>query len=324
MHLARIHGTEEDRVNCPFYFKIGACRHGDRCSRLHNKPTFSQTVLVPHMYQNPMSQLIAQPNAFQPDEKKIQSEFEEFYEEIFDELANYGFVEELHVCDNLGDHLVGNVYAKYKKEEDAAKCQKALHGRFYAGRPLTAEFSPVTDFREARCRQFDESMCGRGGYCNFMHIKHVSRSLKRSLIKNQKEPESSSSDSDTSDSDEGGDGDDDKKKSKKSRRRSRSRSRSRSRDRSRRSRRDEGDRKFKEDGAKEGNSTADSKEPAAAATEVVAPTEDAPAAAEAAAPTEDAPVAASDSAPVAAEVTDTPAEAEAEAATEEKVEATTA
>ncbi len=30
------------RVNCSFYYKIGACRHGDRCSRLHNKPTFSQ------------------------------------------------------------------------------------------------------------------------------------------------------------------------------------------------------------------------------------------------------------------------------------------
>ena len=33
------------RVNCSFYFKIGACRHGDRCSRLHNKPTFSQVKL---------------------------------------------------------------------------------------------------------------------------------------------------------------------------------------------------------------------------------------------------------------------------------------
>ena len=40
----------------------------------HCRPTFSQTVLVPHMYQNPMSQLVAQPGAFQPDEKKIQSE----------------------------------------------------------------------------------------------------------------------------------------------------------------------------------------------------------------------------------------------------------
>jgi len=33
------------RVNCSFYFKIGACRHGDKCSRLHNKPTFSQVNL---------------------------------------------------------------------------------------------------------------------------------------------------------------------------------------------------------------------------------------------------------------------------------------
>ena len=28
--MARIFGSEEDRVNCPFYFKMGACRHGDQ------------------------------------------------------------------------------------------------------------------------------------------------------------------------------------------------------------------------------------------------------------------------------------------------------
>lgn len=31
-----------------------ACRHGDRCSRLHNKPTISQTMLLQNMYQNPV------------------------------------------------------------------------------------------------------------------------------------------------------------------------------------------------------------------------------------------------------------------------------
>ncbi|XP_008561448.1 PREDICTED: uncharacterized protein LOC103581374 [Galeopterus variegatus] len=43
------------RVNCSFYFKIGACRHGDRCSRLHNKPTFSQTILIQNIYRNPQN-----------------------------------------------------------------------------------------------------------------------------------------------------------------------------------------------------------------------------------------------------------------------------
>ena len=47
-HLASIYGTEKDKVNCSFYFKIGACRHGDRCSRKHIQPNFSQTVLIPN------------------------------------------------------------------------------------------------------------------------------------------------------------------------------------------------------------------------------------------------------------------------------------
>lgn len=38
-------------VNCPFYYKIGACRHGERCSRLHNKPTESQTLLINNLFQ---------------------------------------------------------------------------------------------------------------------------------------------------------------------------------------------------------------------------------------------------------------------------------
>ncbi|EEY69453.1 splicing factor U2AF 35 kDa subunit [Phytophthora infestans T30-4] len=181
-HLARIHGTEEDRVNCPFYFKIGACRHGDRCSRLHNKPVFSQTILVSHMYQNPIAQVIAQNgDPASLDQRQVDEDFEDFYEEVFEELCKFGKVEELNICDNLGDHLVGNVYAKYEDEEHAAAAQKSLYGRFYAGRPLVCEFSPVTDFREARCRQFDEGTCNRGGYCNFMHIKTVSRSMQREL-----------------------------------------------------------------------------------------------------------------------------------------------
>lgn len=35
------------------------------------------------------------------------------YQEVFTEMEEkYGEVEEMNVCDNLGDHLVGNVYVK--------------------------------------------------------------------------------------------------------------------------------------------------------------------------------------------------------------------
>ena len=36
------------------YFQIGACRHGDKCSRTHHQPQFSQTVLLKNFYHNPV------------------------------------------------------------------------------------------------------------------------------------------------------------------------------------------------------------------------------------------------------------------------------
>lgn len=182
-HLASIFGTEKDRVNCPFYFKIGACRHGDRCSRLHNKPTISPTLLLSNMYQRPDMITPGVDAQGQPiDPRKIQEHFEDFYEDIFEELNKFGEIESLNICDNLADHMVGNVYVQFKEEDQAAAALRALQGRFYSGRPIIVDFSPVTDFREATCRQFEENSCNRGGYCNFMHVKQIGRDLRRKLF----------------------------------------------------------------------------------------------------------------------------------------------
>ena len=58
----------------------------------------------------------------------------------------------MNICDNVGDHLKGNVYVKYTDEEYARKAVKTLSGRYYDGKALMPEYSPVTDFREAVCR----------------------------------------------------------------------------------------------------------------------------------------------------------------------------
>lgn len=52
---------------------------------------------------------------------------------IFAVLLQYGEIEEMNVCDNLGDHLVGNVYVKFRYEEDAEKAVKDLDNRWYNG-----------------------------------------------------------------------------------------------------------------------------------------------------------------------------------------------
>ena len=92
--------------------------------------------------------------------------FEDFYEEIFSELAKFGELEEVVVADNIGDHMIGNVSAKFVTEEQAKAAIDGLQGRYYAGRIILAEFSPVTDFREAKCRQYNE------GSCDSKHFKY--------------------------------------------------------------------------------------------------------------------------------------------------------
>lgn len=47
---------------------------------------------------------------------------------------------------------------------------------------ILIEFSPVTDFREATCRQYEENTCNRGGYCNFMHLKPIAKDLRKKLF----------------------------------------------------------------------------------------------------------------------------------------------
>lgn len=189
-YLASIFGTEKDKVNCSFYYKIGACRHGDRCSRIHNRPSsgVTPTILLQNLYQNPQN--VAQtPEGGAPltgintvTDEECQEHFDGFFEDVFVELEDkYGEIEEMNVCDNLGDHLVGNVYIKFRSEDDADKAVRDLNNRWFAGRPVYAELSPVTDFREACCRQYEMGECTRSGFCNFMHLKPISRDLRREL-----------------------------------------------------------------------------------------------------------------------------------------------
>ncbi|XP_063249172.1 splicing factor U2AF 35 kDa subunit isoform X1 [Prinia subflava] len=175
--------VQKRQVNCSFYFKIGACRHGDRCSRLHNKPTFSQTIALLNIYRNPQnSSQSADGLRCAVSDVEMQEHYDEFFEEVFTEMEEkYGEVEEMNVCDNLGDHLVGNVYVKFRREEDAEKAVIDLNNRWFNGQPIHAELSPVTDFREACCRQYEMGECTRGGFCNFMHLKPISRELRREL-----------------------------------------------------------------------------------------------------------------------------------------------
>jgi splicing factor U2AF subunit len=119
------------------------------------------------------------------NQQQLQQHFDLFYEDVFIELCKYGEVEEVNICDNVGDHLVGNVYVRYIMEEEAGRAVDELNKRFYAGRPLYSELSPVTDFNESCCRQHEKGECNRGGFCNFMHLIYPQKDLQRELMASQ-------------------------------------------------------------------------------------------------------------------------------------------
>ena len=55
------------------------------------------------------------------------SHCQDFYEDAFLELAKHGELEYLCVCDNLADHMVGNVYAKFRRVRGGRKVG-CVHG----------------------------------------------------------------------------------------------------------------------------------------------------------------------------------------------------
>ena len=180
--------TEKDTTFCPFYRKTGACRHGERCSRQHVVSLKASTVLIPHFWVNPTTLLMASQHTHTaPPEictlkpEALQVRFEDFFAEVHSEMRKYGVIEEMHVVDNLSDHLVGNVYLRYKERGMAEDMVKANRGRFFAGRCLMPEFSPIPNFSEGRCRRYDMKTCDRGGACNFLHIKKLGDSFGRDM-----------------------------------------------------------------------------------------------------------------------------------------------
>nr|XP_054962743.1 U2 small nuclear ribonucleoprotein auxiliary factor 35 kDa subunit-related protein 2 isoform X3 [Pan paniscus] len=166
---------EKDRANCPFYSKTGACRFGDRCSRKHNFPTSSPTLLIKSMFTTfGMEQ--CRRDDYDPDasleysEEETYQQFLDFYEDVLPEFKNVGKVIQFKVSCNLEPHLRGNVYVQYQSEEECQAAFSLFNGRWYAGRQLQCEFCPVTRWKMAICGLFEIQQCPRGKHCNFLHV----------------------------------------------------------------------------------------------------------------------------------------------------------
>ena len=79
---------------CTFYTKLGVCRRGNDCTRIHPKRCLTQTLILKNFYMVPL-------NVKDEDEY-----YESFYEDVLGELINYGDVQQFCICENIADHTV--------------------------------------------------------------------------------------------------------------------------------------------------------------------------------------------------------------------------
>lgn len=172
---------------CLFFTKMGACRHGDHCTKVHVKPNTSPTVLFPLMYPNPAAVKLLPDRAadIEFDEKYLRKHFERFYKETWRTFMEFGRIAEMRVVSNLGDHLLGNVYIRFESNAVAERTVKDLQAKRLNDILVLPELCPVTNFVEACCKEDHDGSCGRGAQCNYLHIMRVSRKLMEKLEKDQ-------------------------------------------------------------------------------------------------------------------------------------------
>ena len=97
------------------------------------------------------------------------------------ELSNFGELKDLFVVDNLSEHLIGNVYAKFFDEKAASNAFENLKGKYYHSDLVVEEYCPIINPMDGKCYKYEDGLCNKGPYCNFLHFKEISRSLVKSL-----------------------------------------------------------------------------------------------------------------------------------------------
>ncbi|KAG5229373.1 zinc finger CCCH domain-containing protein [Salix suchowensis] len=164
-------GTKEDKAHCPFHLKTGACRFGQRCSRVHFYPDKSCTLLIKNMYNGP-GLAWEQDEGLEYTDEEVEHSYEEFYEDVHTEFLKYGEIVNFKVCKNGSFHLRGNVYVHYKSLDSAILAHHSINGRYFAGKQIKCEFINLTRWKVAICGEFMKSRlktCSHGSACNFIH-----------------------------------------------------------------------------------------------------------------------------------------------------------
>ncbi|VUZ49720.1 unnamed protein product [Hymenolepis diminuta] len=172
---------------CQFFWKTGACRYGDRCSRQHPLPPLhsSDIASLGLSHSNPPRLILIIENMFnhfslqcdplEADETQLLIDYRDFYADVRPELENIcgGPLEVFRCCRNALPHLRGNVYIQFTQHPAiASDIALRLSSRLYDGKQLVARLAYLGEgWESAICGCQLRGKCPRGDInCNYLHI----------------------------------------------------------------------------------------------------------------------------------------------------------
>ena len=56
-----------------------------------------------------------------------------------------------------------------------------MQGKYYHSDLVVEEYCPIINPKDGKCYKFEDGLCNKGPYCNFLHFKDISQSLIKSL-----------------------------------------------------------------------------------------------------------------------------------------------
>ncbi|CAG4968188.1 unnamed protein product [Colias eurytheme] len=168
----------ESRPNleiCPFFFKTGCCRFSDECSRNHQYPGISKTLLATNFYvhfglENAIVNEKDSDIMLEYEDSETNKHYEEFFYDVLPEFQKYGEVIQFKVCNNYERHLRGNTYIEYADIRSAVQAYRALHARWYGGKQISLQFCNIYSWKRAICGLELRNRCPKGNSCNFLHV----------------------------------------------------------------------------------------------------------------------------------------------------------
>ena len=88
-------------------------------------------------------------------------------------MSNFGELKDLFVVDNLSEHLIGNVYAKFFDEKASKNAFDNLQGKYYHTDLVVEEYCPIINPKDGKCYKYEDGLCNKGPHCNFLHFKEI-------------------------------------------------------------------------------------------------------------------------------------------------------